>query len=312
MDKTLFHILNYVNEGIIITNDKLDILFWNEHMERITDIKQEHALDNNLYNTIPSMDRNYFKEAIKSVIEKDYKYFFSSSMHKGLISANGEFNLKVSGFKKDGCKYLIFECIDVTSQITRINQLKEYANELYFLNKELKKKEKEIEKLAYYDRLTGVANRTLFYNMAEKFLDSAKRNNEKLGLMFIDIDRFKDINDMYGHKIGDKVLVEVANLLTKNTRKNDIVSRHGGDEFLILLPDIKSYANYKIIASRIANVNKRVKVHDKLEIKIPLSIGVSFYPRDGDSIDELISKADKAMYCVKNRGGDECIHYCVN
>ena len=119
------------------------------------------------------------------------------------------------------------ECIDVTSQMLRVNQLKEYSNELYLLNKELK----EIEKLAYYDQLTGLANRTFFDDVAKKFLEKAKRNNSKIGLMFIDIDQFKEINDMYGHKIGDKTIVEVANILCKNTRKCDIVSRYGGDEF---------------------------------------------------------------------------------
>ena len=309
MDETLFNILNYVNEGIIITNDKLEILFWNDCIGNITGINQEEVINSNIYNAVPSLNRGYFKEAMKSVIEKGYKIFFSSAMHKGLISDDIELNIRLSRFENAGLKYVIIECIDVTNQVIRINQLKKYNNELCSLNQELKEKEEEIQKLAYYDRLTGLANRTLFYNVAEKFLEDSKRNNRKIGLMFIDVDRFKNINDMYGHKIGDKVLAEVANLLTKSTRKNDIVARHGGDEFLILLPDIKDYNNYRIIASRISNANKRIKVHDDIEIKISLSIGISFYPRDGDSIDQLISKADKAMYCVKNIGGNECLHY---
>ena len=309
MDRILLDILNYVNEGIIITDEKLNILFWNTQMEILTYIKQEKALGSNLYKILPSLNKSYLKEAINSVIEKDYKYFFSSSIHKNLISDTRKVNVRFNRFKKNKSKYLIIECIDVTSQIFRINQLKKYSNELYFLNKELKKKEKEIEKLAYYDQLTGLVNRTFFYNMAEKFLCNAKRNNSKLGLMFIDIDQFKKINDMYGHKIGDEVLIEVAKILIKSTRKCDIVSRRGGDEFLILLPDIKHYSYYKFIASRIANANKKIMVSDDLQIEISLSIGVSFYPKDGDNIEDLILKADKAMYCVKNRGGNDFTHY---
>ncbi len=311
MDKTLFNILNYINEGIIITDEELEILFWNDCMENITGINQEKVINSSIYNIVPSLNRDYFKEAMKSVIENDHKFFFSSSMHRGLISEDIEINLRLSRFEHGDLNYLIIECIDVTSQIIRINQLKEYNKKLSSLNKELKEKEKEIEKLAYYDRLTGLANRTLFYNVAEKFLEDSKRNNKKLGLMFIDIDRFKRINDMYGHKVGDKVLAEVANILIKSTRKNDIVSRHGGDEFLILLPDIKDYNNYRTIASRIANANKKIKINDDIEIDLSLSIGVSFYPKDGDNIDQLISKADKAMYCVKSKGGNECAHYFV-
>ena len=278
-------------------------------MENITGINQEKAINSSIYNIVPSLNRDYFKEAMKSVIKNDHKFFFSSSMHKGLISEDIELNLRLSRFEHGDLNYLIIECIDVTSQIIRINQLKEYNKKLSSLNKELKEREKEIEKLAYYDTLTGLPNRTLFYNVAEKFLEDSKRNNKKLGLMFIDIDRYKRINDMYGHKIGDKVLAEVANILTKCTRKNDIVSRHGGDEFLILLPDIKDYNNYRTIASRIANANKKINIHDDIQIEISLSIGVSFYPRDGDDIDQLISKADKAMYYVKNIGGNKYQHY---
>lgn len=309
MDRTLFDILNHVNEGIIITDDQLNIIFWNTQMEFLTNIKQEEAIGFNLYVKLPNINKNYFRESINSVIEKDYKYFFSSSIHEGLISDTREVNVRVNGFEIDNSKYVIIECIDVTNQILRINQLKKYSNELYLLNKQLREKEKEIEKLAYYDHLTGLANRTLFYNMADKFLEEAKRNGSKLGLMFIDIDHFKRINDMYGHKVGDQVLVEVANLLGKSTRKYDIISRHGGDEFLILLPNIKHYSNYRIVASRISNANRKIIVSENVEVHISLSIGVSFYPKDGNTINELISKADKAMYCAKNRGGNGCIQY---
>lgn len=308
MDKRLFDILNYVNEGIIITNHELEIIFWNKRMEELTNIT-ESLLNTKVYEGIPSLNRGYFREAMNSVIEKDYKFFFSSVMHKGLISEETQLNVKLSRFESEGSKYLIVECIDVTSQIIRINQLKDYNNELHALNKKLKEQEQEITRLAYYDKLTGLANRTFFYNMAEKLLHDAKRNNKKIGLMFIDVDKFKNINDTYGHAAGDKVLVEVAKILEESIRQSDMVARHGGDEFLILLSDCKSYSNYRIIASRIASANKNIKIDENTEIEISLSIGVSFYPKDGDNIDQLITKADKAMYRVKSIGGNQCIHY---
>ncbi len=307
MNKSLLNILDYISEGIVILDEKLEILFWNKRMEELVGIKKDEAHNQNIFKTIPKLDKIYFRKAFETAIKKDYKYFFSSKLHKNMLSDDFEINLKVNKFKDNGSNYLMIEFVDITGQCVRIKQLKENVSELFSLNKKLQ--EKEIERLAYYDRLTNVGNRSLFYSLGEKLLASAKRNNTILGLMFIDIDRFKDINDEYGHLVGDKVLVEVAQILTESVREADTVARHGGDEFLVLLPELKDCSNYEVIAERIANASKRVKINENLEIDICFSIGVSFYPQDGTTLDELISKADKAMYNVKKMGGNRCAHY---
>ncbi len=308
MDKQLFGILNYINEGIIIINNQLKVEFFNKKMKELlnTDLNSKGILITEL---IPSLNRGYFVDALKQSIEKEHKFFFSSTMHQGLITKESQLNIKLNGFEIDNKRYAIIECIDVTSQIIRVGQLKDYAKELRTLNKKLIEQEKEITRLAYYDNLTGLANRTFFYTMSDKMIYNAKRNKKILGLMFIDIDRFKDINDSYGHAVGDKVLIEVSKMLVASTRQSDMVARHGGDEFLILLSNCKRYDNYQIIASRIENANKNIEINENLSIKISLSIGVSFYPRNGDNIDQLISRADKAMYRVKRAGGNQYTHY---
>lgn len=311
MNNILYDILNDVNEGIVILNEELNISLWNHYMEEITGIAKGKVISKNVYAVLPNLKVNYFIQAVDNALNNGRKMFFSAAMHKELISNKEYLNLKISRLEKDNKKFLLLEFIDVTNQFIQISTLKSHVLELCVVNKELMEKEKIIKKLAYYDNLTGVANRTLFYEIAEKFLNNAKRKNNLLGLMFIDVDKFKSINDTYGHEAGDRILVQVANILKEATRKNDIVARHGGDEFLILLPDVKSFKNFEIIISRImSNKNKTIDYNGN-QIDLSFSIGASVYPYDGNSIDQLITAADKAMYAEKNKDGEgNCLSSC--
>lgn len=300
MDKILCDILNNINEGIMIADKLFNILFWNSCMESITGYSMEKVANESILRILPGFNKKYFKNAADDVMKNDHKIFFSAAMHDNLSNGKQKFNLKISRLQSDENKFLLFEFNDVTHEFQRISKLRKYINELCVLNGKLKDKEKAIKNMAYYDKLTGVANRSLFYELGERFLNEAKRNNSLLGLMFIDVDNFKSINDTFGHKTGDQTLVLIADILKKSTRKSDVVARFGGDEFLILLPNIKSLYNYEMIASRIINSQNKVKKCNGKDINISLSIGVSFYPDDGENINELIEKADKAMYSVKH------------
>ncbi|MBU5334215.1 MAG: diguanylate cyclase [Anaerocolumna aminovalerica] len=302
-----YEVLNNVNEGIIIVNENFDIFFWNSYMETITNIKGSNAIGSNLYTVLPSLNKNYFKNVVKNILNDGYAMFFSAAMHQDLLDTEERFNIKISRIQDEHKTSILLEFHNVTGQMAQIKQLKKYIKELYHVNKELKEKEKEIEDLAYYDQLTGVANRTLFYILAEKYIQKAKRNNSLLGIMFIDIDKFKSINDTYGHQVGDKIIIKAANILKKATRETDIVVRYGGDEFVVILPNMKDISDYKIVASKINNLNENVVYMEDKEIKLSFSIGISIYPNDGDNIDKLIVKADKAMYIAKRN--DEDIYY---
>lgn len=305
MNNVLYDIFNNINEGIVILDYDMKICLWNNYMSIITKIDSKTAIGKHIYEIFPNMNKKYFNTSMSNVLNSGSKMFFSAALHKEFVPCKEYLNLKISRFEKKGCQYLLLEFIDVTNQFLQINQLKSYINNLYKVNKELKEKEKMIKELAYYDNLTGIANRALFYELADKFLETAKRENNLLSLMFIDIDKFKNINDTYGHKTGDEILVKVANILKKSIKKNDLVARFGGDEFLILLPKIENLNDYKLIVTKIMNRKKEIFENSKMDIS--LSIGISFYPYEGNSIDQLITKADKAMYLAKNKCEKDCI-----
>lgn len=294
-------ILNCISEGVVIVTGELDIVYWNPYMEKLTGKSQDKVHGLKVGQVLPYLDRNFFHNAAKRVYAGGVPVFLSAAMHRHMISEDRMVNLKMNRVVYDDRAVIFLEFIDVTNQFLRINQLHEYVKQLSHLNSELKRKEKVIEKLAYYDKLTGVANRALFDKFADKYLNLAKRSGRMLGLMFVDVNEFKAINDTYGHNTGDKVMTRVASLLTESTRKNDIVCRYGGDEFLVLMPDIRTFEDYQTVARHIQANKKRRINQDGYDISISLSIGVSFYPDDGETIDELISKADEFMYIEKHQ-----------
>ncbi|EST11446.1 sensor domain-containing diguanylate cyclase [Sporolactobacillus laevolacticus] len=300
MDSILPGVLNCINEGLVIISVDLEITYWNPFMEKLSGKKSEAVLGQNVDKVLPTLERPFFHNAVQRLINGGNPVFFSAAMHRNLVSQDHRVNLKINRVTVEDKVSLLLEFIDVTNQFQRISQLRDYVSQLSHLNSQLKQKEKVIEKLAYYDKLTGVANRALFDKFADKYLNIAKARGTMLGLMFVDVNEFKLINDTYGHNTGDKVMTRVASLLTESTRKNDIVCRYGGDEFLVLLPDIRTFRDYQAIADRIEANKKRHIVQDGYDIWLSLSMGISFFPDDGQTIDELIAKADEFMYVNKH------------
>ncbi|EDZ63568.1 diguanylate cyclase/phosphodiesterase (GGDEF & EAL & HAMP linker domain) with PAS/PAC sensor(s) [Sulfurimonas gotlandica GD1] len=164
------------------------------------------------------------------------------------------------------------------------------------------KNKKTIEKLAYYDSLTGLANRTLLKDRMHKAIQYAKREQTNLAVMFLDLDHFKLINDTLGHSVGDDMLIHIAEILKIHIRESDTLSRLGGDEFVILLPSVKSIFDAQNIASKIQHTLQSKHDIGDHQLYITSSIGVSLYPDHGDNSEELIRNADTAMYEAKNSG----------
>lgn len=169
-----------------------------------------------------------------------------------------------------------------------------------------KKDQKRIMQLAHYDDLTGLPNRVMFCDRLAQFLSAAKRHNLYAVVMFLDLDRFKAVNDSLGHQAGDELLKEVAKRLIEQTRKEDILARFSGDEFAIVLLNEKSHEkamySVSIIAQKIINtLSQKFYIH-RQDVFIGVSIGIAIYPEDGNSIENILKHADIAMYEAKKKG----------
>ncbi len=172
------------------------------------------------------------------------------------------------------------------------------------LIKSLETTHKELELLASIDPMTKLYNRRYFTTTSAHILDLAKRDKKELSILMIDIDKFKTINDTYGHPIGDKVIIELADKLLKHQRKSDVVCRFGGEEFIILLPNT-SLDGAKIVSEKIrADIEKNVIILENgFDLKFTVSIGVSIInTQDEKNIEPAIKRSDNALYKAKEGG----------
>lgn len=167
---------------------------------------------------------------------------------------------------------------------------------------ERKRSEETIRRLAYHDSLTGLPNRLLFIDRLNMAIARVRRNRQHLAVMMLDLDNFKDINDSLGHYVGDQLLQSVSNRLAGLLRKGDTVARMGGDEFMLLLSEIKKIEDTTRIAQKIVETFQIPFVIDNRELRITPSIGIAIYPDSSEDVDTLIKDADIAMYHAKASG----------
>ncbi|NOQ14978.1 MAG: PAS domain S-box protein [Methyloprofundus sp.] len=174
----------------------------------------------------------------------------------------------------------------------------------------LKKQEANLEQLAYNDALTGLPNRRLLNDRMQQALVLAKRHEKLVAVCYLALDGFKPINDNYGHKAGDQVLIETAERLQLSVRTGDTVSRLGGDEFVLLILDLHNTNELEqIIARVLQTISQPYKLSvDAVSVSVSVSIGIALYPEDNSEAETLLRHADQAMYIAK-RGGKNCYHF---
>jgi diguanylate cyclase (GGDEF)-like protein/PAS domain S-box-containing protein len=167
---------------------------------------------------------------------------------------------------------------------------------------ERKKYEEKIQQMAFHDSLTGLPNRKLFSDRLGIVLAQAKRNKKKVGIVMLDLDNFKDVNDTLGHDVGDILLKAVAERLSGTLRKSDTVARFGGDEFVLIFPDMEVIEEAIQVVQKIIDRFHKPFLIDTHQLVVTTSIGIAVYPNDGMDEEILMKNADIAMYQAKQAG----------
>ncbi|HEN21303.1 MAG TPA: GGDEF domain-containing protein [Desulfobacteraceae bacterium] len=217
--------------------------------------------------------------------------------HKIKVGIVEVYYLREKPLSCEGC--FLKEERDLLNAIAeRLGRSIEYQN----AQDELKKKTVQLEQLATHDFLTGLPNRVLFYDRFAQAMLLSKRKRNRIAVCIADIDDFKEMNDKFGHPVGDKVLKEVALRSKSALREYDTIARMGGDEFSILILNVRKKNELEMILQRMMKkVNQKSNIGSYI-MTPSLSIGIAMYPDDGTNIEELINKADKAMYESKSKG----------
>lgn len=280
--RILFEASEQSPASIVITNVNGNIEYVNPKFEQISGYSKEEVVGQN-------------PRILKSghTSQEEYRQLWAS------ISQGKEWQGEFHNRRKNGEFYwekaLISPILNSAGVVTHFVAVKEDITQQ-------KQQEVLLEYQAKYDFLTNIPNRNHALEKIEEFINQAQANHSQFALMFIDLDYFKEVNDNFGHDYGDELLIRATQRMKHNLRCTDFLARLGGDEFLVAIPFVKDKQDVNIIGAKILNsLEQLFKIFD-VNVSISASIGIAFFPSDGDTLDKLINHADIAMFQAKKNG----------
>ncbi|MCK9372817.1 MAG: diguanylate cyclase [Sulfuricurvum sp.] len=283
-------VFSSAKEGIVITDTKGIIVDANEAYSLITGYSNDEIIGQNAgFLKSDKHDKAFYKNMWNELIRN--KYWIGEIWNR---RKNGEIfveRLTISAISDSDGKTSSY-----VGLLTDITTGKDY--------------ESTLERMAFYDSLTGLPNRLLFAERINQAMMISKRLNTMMAICYLDLDEFKPVNDGFGHSVGDKLLLEISNRMQNQVRESDTIARIGGDEFAILLINIKGIQECETIITKILDsINEPFILPDKGEVTVTASIGITLYPHDNSPSDILLRHADQAMYLAKESGKNQYVFH---
>jgi len=273
---------DYLFDAVVVTDLQGIIIDWNKGSECLYGYSKEEAINQPVNMLHVPEDSETITTEVISAVEKYGKW-------------SGEIRM----LHKDGhTGWIESMCVPIFDEN---NQMLGALG----VNRDITARIKETERLnflAHYDQLTKIPNRYLFLDRITHLIAQSERNKKPFALLYIDLDKFKVINDTKGHAFGDQILVETALRLKQSIRNSDTVARIGGDEFVLLLENMSNKNKASTMAEVLIKTLNRAFVIDSEEFEVSCSIGIAMYPDEGATSDSLLAEADKAMYKAKSKG----------
>jgi len=282
-------VFEHTMDGVLITNAENRIVHVNDSFEAITGYKESEVI---------GKDPKLLKSG------QHDKHFYAQMWEH--IHSNGYWQGEITNRKKDGEIYI--EWLSVNVIRNEKGEIEHYIGIFSDVTHQ-RKDAQEQAYLATHDPLTGLSNRLLLNDRLDHAINHAGRFGKCMAVIFCDLDNFKPINDTYGHSVGDEILKGVAEALKDILRKEDTICRFGGDEFVILVEELKSFEYLEGILQKIQQISKTTFVVENHTLQVGMSIGAAIYPNDGDTPQELMQRADDAMYRAKRNGKNMIAYY---
>lgn len=292
-------LFDLLDAGIVILDGDLKVYKWNKWMELHSNIPADQIIGHSIFDFFPNLNNQSFSRSLKYVLNFGNYYFFSQKLHHYLFPFKPVSYLSVDiDFMQQSCN--MGQLVDEESSTRYVYITVHDVTEITVY-------EKTLIEMNTRDSLTGVYNRKFFESQLRNELKRFKRAQRPFGLIMLDIDFFKKINDTYGHQCGDYVLKSLASAVSSKIRGTDILARYGGEEFFCLLPetDIDS-ATHVAETLRMAVENKTYNFQN-IPIQITISLGVTAMHPEIESPEALIKKADDALYEAKRTGRNKVI-----